>query len=40
MKALPDEVVELINLFLVIVRQCVLLSFLALDEGGLHLQGD
>lgn len=37
-KALPDEVIELINLLLVVVRQCVLFSFLAFDEGGFNLK--
>lgn len=36
-KALPDEVIELINLLLVVMRQRVLLAPLAFDEGGFHL---
>ena len=36
-KVLPDEVIELINLLLVVVRQCVLLSLLAFDEAGFNL---
>lgn len=36
--ALPDEVIELINLRLVVVRQCVLLPLLAFDEGCFNLR--
>lgn len=37
-KALPDKVIELINLLLVVVRQRVLLSVLAFDESSFNLK--
>lgn len=37
-KALPDKVIELINLLLVVVRQRVLLSVLAFDESSFNLE--
>lgn len=37
-KALPDEVVELVNLLLVVMRQSSLLSLLALDKDGFNLK--
>ena len=36
--ALPDEVIKLINLRLVVVRQRVLFSLLAFDEGCFNLR--
>lgn len=36
-EGLPDEVIELVDLLLIVVRKSILLSFLTLDEDGFNL---